>query len=105
MSKRVDLAQHKERENRYLSLTKKYEPDEVLRFPQILAELTMAIKIGPDDVLCQVFSELELGNSARGQFFTSLSGAHSAVQYRERRFYDDPGHFLKRRRQGGRCGN
>ena len=70
MSNSVDLAQRNERENRYLSIIKKYEPSEVHRFPQMLAELTMAMEYGPDDVLGQVFGELELGNSARGQFFT-----------------------------------
>lgn len=70
MSNSVDLAQRNERENRYLNVIKKYEPSEVHRFPQMLAELTMAMEYGPDDVLGQVFGELELGNSARGQFFT-----------------------------------
>ena len=70
MSNSVDLAQRNEREKRYMSVIKKYEPSEVHRFPQMLAELTMAMEYGPDDVLGQVFSELELGNSARGQFFT-----------------------------------
>ncbi|EMU5677277.1 type I restriction endonuclease subunit M [Pseudomonas aeruginosa] len=70
MSNSVDLAQRNERENRYLSIIKKYEPSEVHRFPQMLAELTMAMEYGPDDVLGQVFGELELGNNARGQFFT-----------------------------------
>lgn len=66
----TDLAQFDEREQRYLAIIKRYEPDEVQRFPQMLGELTMALEFGPDDVLGQVFGELELGNSARGQFFT-----------------------------------
>lgn len=70
MSNSVDLAHRNERENRYLSIIKKYEPNEVHRFPQMLAELTMTMVYGPDDVLGRVFGELELGNSARGQFFT-----------------------------------
>lgn len=70
MSNSVDLAHRNERENRYLSIVKKYEPNEVHRFPQMLAELTMAMEYGPDDVLGRVFGELELGNSSRGQFFT-----------------------------------
>ncbi|WP_047229930.1 N-6 DNA methylase [Pseudomonas brassicacearum] len=70
MSNSVDLAHRNERENRYLSLIKKYEPNELHRFPQMLAELTMAMEYGPDDVLGRVFGELELGNSSRGQFFT-----------------------------------
>ncbi|ENT6152355.1 N-6 DNA methylase [Pseudomonas aeruginosa] len=73
MSNSVDLAQRNERENRYLNVIKKYEPSEVNRFPQMLAELTMAMEYGPNDVLGQVFGELELGNSARGQYFTPYS--------------------------------
>lgn len=69
-SNSVDLAQYEEREKRYLSIVKKYEPSEVQRFSQMLAELTMAMEYGPDDVLGKVFGELDLGNSARGQFFT-----------------------------------
>lgn len=70
MSNSVDLAQRHEREKRYMNLIKKYEPSEVHRFPRMLAELTMAMEYGPDDVLGRVFGELELGNSSRGQFFT-----------------------------------
>jgi len=70
MSNSVDLAHYEEREKRYLSIVQKYEPSEVQRFPQMLAELTMAMEYGPDDVLGKVFGELDLGNSARGQFFT-----------------------------------
>lgn len=66
----TDLEQFDEREQRYLAIIKRYEPDEVQRFPQMLGELTMALEFGPDDVLGQVFGELDLGNSARGQFFT-----------------------------------
>nr|WP_290467270.1 N-6 DNA methylase [Pseudomonas fluorescens] len=70
MSNSVDLAQRNEREKRYMSVINKYEPSEVHRFPQMLAELTMVMEYGPDDVLGRVFGELELGNSSRGQFFT-----------------------------------
>ncbi|MDP2244057.1 N-6 DNA methylase [Pseudomonas sp.] len=73
MANSVDLAQFDEREQRYLTIIKRYEPDEVQRFPQMLGELTMALEFGPADVLGQVFGELELGNSARGQFFTPYS--------------------------------
>lgn len=51
ISNSVDLAQRNEREKRYMSVIKKYEPSEVHRFPQMLAELTMAMEYGPDDVL------------------------------------------------------
>ena len=66
----IDLAQRAKREQRYLAIIKRYEPDVQQLFPKMLGELTMALEFGPDDVLGQVFGELDLGNSARGQFFT-----------------------------------
>lgn len=66
----VDLAQREERERRYLDRIKRYEPDEQALFPQMLAALVDRLEEGPDDVLGRLFGELELGNDARGQFFT-----------------------------------
>src|SRR5690606_2657140 len=66
----IDKAQFTEREVRYLALIKRYEPDEQQLFPKMLGELVCALEYGPDDVLGRVFGELDLGNSARGQFFT-----------------------------------
>ncbi|MDG9857398.1 N-6 DNA methylase [Pseudomonas nitroreducens] len=73
VSNGVDLAQREPREARYMALIRRYEPEEQKLFPQMLAELTMALEFGPDDVLGKVFGELELGNAARGQFFTPYS--------------------------------
>lgn len=70
MANSVDLLQRNRREERYLALIRRYEPSEQKLFPQMLAELTLALEFGPDDVLGKVFGELELGNAARGQFFT-----------------------------------
>lgn len=70
MANSVDLAQRDEREARYMRLIQRYEPDEVKLFPMMLGELVCALEYGPDDVLGKVFGELDLGNSARGQFFT-----------------------------------
>src|SRR5690606_21210256 len=66
----IDKAQFAQREARYLHLILRYEPDEQQLFPKMLGELVMALEYGPDDVLGKVFGELDLGNSARGQFFT-----------------------------------
>lgn len=66
----VDLAQRDRREETYLRLIARYEPDEQQLFPKMLGELVCALEYGPDDVLGKVFGELDLGNSARGQFFT-----------------------------------
>lgn len=73
ISNGVDLGQRELREARYMTLIQRYEPDEQKLFPHMLAELTMALEFGPDDVLGKVFGELELGNAARGQFFTPYS--------------------------------
>jgi len=70
ISNSVDWTQRNVREERYLRIIKKYEPSEAHRFPEMLAELTMAMEYGHDDVLGQVFGELEMGNDARGQYFT-----------------------------------
>lgn len=66
----TDLTQRDSREQRYMQLIGRYEPAEQKLFPMMFGELTLAMECGPDDVLGRVFSELELGNSARGQFFT-----------------------------------
>lgn len=70
MANSVDLAQREPREARYLQLIQRCEPDEQQLFPKMLGELVLALEYGPDDVLGKVFGELDLGNSARGQFFT-----------------------------------
>lgn len=69
----VDLHQAPAREERYLRIVKGYEPGEVALFPQMLAELVNALEAEPHDALGMVFGELELGNAARGQFFTPYS--------------------------------
>lgn len=73
MSNSIDLMQHHVREERYMQIIARYEPDEQKRFPQILGELVCALEFGPDDVMGKVFAELEQGNSSRGQFFTPYS--------------------------------
>ena len=59
-----------QREQRYLGIVKKYERDEVTRFCEAYAALAAAMEDEPGDVLGALFGELELGNAARGQFFT-----------------------------------
>jgi len=70
ISNAVDLLQREQREARYMQIMKDYDEQERKRFPEILARLVDALECGPDDVLGQVFGELEQGNSYRGQFFT-----------------------------------
>lgn len=66
----VDLRQREAREAEYMRLVGRYERDELLLFPQMLAITTEALEAEARDFLGEVFGELELGNAARGQFFT-----------------------------------
>lgn len=57
-------------EEQYLTIVKRYDREEVEIFPRMLAELTLALEEDMSDVLGQIFSQLELGNRWKGQFFT-----------------------------------
>jgi hypothetical protein len=70
ISNSVDLVNYEEREARYLQIVKRYEPDEVARFPQMLAALTRSIGEGFKDCLGELFMQMELSNQWKGQFFT-----------------------------------
>ena len=70
ISNSADLIRKASREARYMDIVKRYTPEEVARFPQMLGELTMALEVEPCDLLGQVFHELELSSAERGQFFT-----------------------------------
>lgn len=70
MSNAVDLGPRETREQRYLEVVRRYKPDEVVKFPQMFAHLTMALEAAPADVLGQTFHDLELHNKWAGQFFT-----------------------------------
>lgn len=70
ISNAVDLARRDEREARYLEIVRRYERDEVQRFPHMLGELVEELECGPADVLGAVFMEMGLGSKWHGQFFT-----------------------------------
>lgn len=69
----MDVRQAQEREQRYMAIVERYKPEERTRFAQMLGCLVEALEIEPGDVIGSVLGELELGNSARGQFFTPYS--------------------------------
>jgi hypothetical protein len=69
----VDLRQRDAREARYLEIVGRYERDVVAMFPQVLAELTTGLDHERCDLLGALFHDLELHNTARGQFFTPYS--------------------------------
>lgn len=59
-----------ERERRYLAIQNRYEPDERALFPRMFCSLVEGLEAEPHDMLGTLFGELDLGNAARGQFFT-----------------------------------
>lgn len=69
-SNAIDRAQFETREARYLEAIKRYRPDELARFPEMLALLTESLEAETTDVLGRTFHELELHNKWAGQFFT-----------------------------------
>lgn len=66
----VDFRDRDAYEEQYLAIVKRYDREEIEIFPKMLAELTLALEDDLSDVLGRVFSELELGNRWKGQFFT-----------------------------------
>lgn len=66
----LDHHRREAREAEYARLQARYQPDEREIFPRIFAELVNALEAEPHDALGMVFGDLELGNAARGQFFT-----------------------------------
>lgn len=70
LSNSVNLLRWQERENKYMSIVKKYTPDEANQFARILGMLVAALDEKPNDYLGMLFMELELYDSWKGQFFT-----------------------------------
>lgn len=62
------------REDEYLAIVKRYEPDEVNRFPEMTGLVVQALEGDePRDFLGELYMGLELGNADAGQFFTPAS--------------------------------
>jgi hypothetical protein len=70
VSNAVDWAGREKREERYLQVVKRYKPDELARFPDMLGSLTMALEDETTDVLGCTFHDLELHNKWSGQYFS-----------------------------------
>ncbi|RIA46408.1 N-6 DNA methylase [Hephaestia caeni] len=70
LSNATDFTHRDTREARYMEIVGRYERDVIDTFVRIFSEVTMAMEAEPSDILGRVFGELELGNAARGQFFT-----------------------------------
>lgn len=71
ISNAADSGHAAEREKTYLTISRKYKPDEMLRFSQMLREVVVGLDRNSDqDFLGELFMALELGNDHAGQFFT-----------------------------------
>lgn len=76
-SNAVDKAHYDEREDRYMKTIAKYRKEEQALFPQLLAELTMALDKNPEqDFLGEVYMRMDLGNNSLQQVFTPYHVCH-----------------------------
>jgi hypothetical protein len=66
----VDLHDHATREARYVAIANGYTPEEMSRFAELLAKLTMKLDDELDDILGHLYMSLDLGSDHIGQFFT-----------------------------------
>lgn len=75
LSNALDIGERKiKRENMYLSIVKKYTAEEHSVIAQICAEITNAIDENPEqDLLGDLYMDLDFGSNALGQFFTPYS--------------------------------
>ncbi|OWY40393.1 type I restriction endonuclease subunit M [Xenophilus sp. AP218F] len=72
ISNSVDRHQYEAREARYMQIIKRYERDEISRFPAMLSVMTEGLAATPHDFLGAVFMALELFDNWKGQFFTPI---------------------------------
>lgn len=89
ISNSVDRAQYKKREARYMQIIGKYKPEEANLFAKLWAMLIVALEDKPDDYLGQLFMELELYNSWKGQFFTPSDVARMMARMTLDEKFDD----------------
>lgn len=71
LSYAVDKSHYDEREKRYLKIIKKYNMQEQALFPELVAQIVVALEKNPDqDFLGDIFMSLDLGSKTNGQYFT-----------------------------------
>lgn len=71
ISNAVDSRYAEKREEQYMTIIKKYTPEELDVFPTLFALIACGMDEYPDqDFLGELYMELELGNAKNGQFFT-----------------------------------
>lgn len=70
-SNAVDKRYFDDREKMYMRAIKKYNKQDQKLFPDLLANMVLALEKNPEqDFLGSIFMELNLGSSEHGQFFT-----------------------------------
>ena len=71
ISNTVDKVHAEEREKTYMQMAGQYNKKELECFARMLSEIVEGLEIDPDqDLLGNLFMNLDLGNQHRGQFFT-----------------------------------
>lgn len=74
LSNPVDKMHYEEREARYLSIIRKYDKQEQQMFPELIAQMVMALELNPEqDFLGKIYTELGLCDKRRKQVFTPYS--------------------------------
>lgn len=80
ISNSVDRTQFDQREKKYLEVIKRYNKEEAALFPEMFAELVLALEKSATDILGELFMELELGSKWKGQVFTPMSVCRAMAQ-------------------------
>ncbi len=70
MRNSIDVNDRDIREERYATIVARYDADELQRFAEVTALLTLELERSFSDVLGELYMSLNLGNERLGQFFT-----------------------------------
>jgi len=67
---KLDFRQAEAREELYMQTVRKYTSEEAKTIAYMFAELQNGLSVAPRDILGEIYTQLELGNSRIGQYFT-----------------------------------
>lgn len=70
---RVDAHGFQEREDDYERMKARYTDEQMTRFAEVLALVTLELEENPRDVLGEIYMQLEISSREQGQFFTPYS--------------------------------
>lgn len=65
----------RKREDQYLGIASYYSREELYRFTEVWARITVEMEQAPRDIFGELYMRLELGDKQNGQFFTPYSVA------------------------------